>query len=161
MKTKLFNNFKDLMYYEDDLEKKWTYEDELNDKLIWNIWEAWLLGFQILAFYFLKKKHHNSNNELDSIEDVFEYVKKMLIEKKLKIKINYWFINEYFENKWENKKIDKEIIIYYWDNEKEIDKILNELRKRYIFLYKHDTNFFRQFRDYWILLTIPENEFIF
>jgi len=34
METELFKEFKDLMYYEDDLEKKWTYEDELNDKLI-------------------------------------------------------------------------------------------------------------------------------
>ena len=80
---------------------------------------------------------------------------------KLKIKINYWFVNDYFEKKWENKKIDKKIIIYYGDNEKEIDNILNELKKWYIFLYNNDINFFCQFRDYWILLTIPENEFIF
>ena len=85
----------------------------------------------------------------------------MLLEKKLKIKINYWFVNDYFEKKWENKKIDKKIIIYYGDNEKEIDNILNELKKWYIFLYNNDINFFCQFSDYWILLTIPENEFIF
>lgn len=173
MKTKLFKEFENIKYHEDEPEREWTWQDELNDRVIWDMWEWWLYSFFWLKNILMKINKLNNEifeDNLKWLDLTLDYLEGLFREKIIKIKIiqekeiflsridewRYYFPED--KHIWDKVTYKVKEYIYYWIDD---SNIINEFRELIKDLWIKKYNKWKSllFEEFWIIFTIFENDF--